>query len=178
MGGAGYGDDRPTAVVVVSGAGYCYSDISLQRLYHRRDHRCRSGTVGGKTDGVVVGMASEKQKQAWDRYFIKVERRKKMLELYHKGLIDREIAAEVGVSTATVTHWRHRNNLPANGNGGCGFTERCGVSMEKVLDPDQCEIVRQFLGCLLAMQDEYPNRKIDVGVFMREYRGVLRERAG
>ncbi|MDD4776589.1 MAG: helix-turn-helix domain containing protein [Syntrophomonas sp.] len=123
-------------------------------------------------------MASDKQKQAWDRYFAKVERRKKMLELYHKGLIDREIAAEAGVSTPTVTHWRHYNNLPSNGVG-CGFAGRGGgVPMEEILDPNQCEVMRQFLGCLLALQDEYPDRKIDVGVFMKEYRRGLQEKVG
>lgn len=35
--------------------------------------------------------------------------------LYARGLIDREIAAELNVTLGTVMRWRHRNNLPPNG---------------------------------------------------------------
>ena len=35
--------------------------------------------------------------------------------LYARGLIDREIAAELNVTLGTVMRWRHRNKLPPNG---------------------------------------------------------------
>lgn len=43
------------------------------------------------------------------------------LELYHAGLTDAKIAAEMYVVWETVYQWRKRNGLPANGRK-CGNT--------------------------------------------------------
>jgi transposase len=37
------------------------------------------------------------------------------LQLYHDGLVDREIAAKVGVSRELVQKWRAANHLLPNG---------------------------------------------------------------
>lgn len=39
-------------------------------------------------------------------------------EMYDKGMLDKEIGAEFGVSSVAVFHWRQKNGLPANGRGG------------------------------------------------------------
>lgn len=109
---------------------------------------------------------SEQLQRYWDNQINRGHHRR--LELYNQGLTDQKIADVLRMTKTGITSWRKRNGLPANGDGGKTFGGK--VPMEKALAPDQCEIVRQFFGCLLAMQDEYPNRKIDVGVFMREYR--------
>jgi hypothetical protein len=106
-------------------------------------------TFGGKVHGAVVTMTTK-------------EKHKQRLDLYCQGQTDREIAKAAGVTASAITCWRIRHGLAVNSGAG--------VSMEKALTPDQCEIVRQFFGCLLTMQDQYPDQKIDVGVFMREYR--------
>ena len=41
--------------------------------------------------------------------------REKAMELYRQGKIDREIAEATGVVKETVTNWRKKNGLPANG---------------------------------------------------------------
>lgn len=38
----------------------------------------------------------------------------KALELYHKGMNDREIAGELYVSSASICAWRQRRGLPTN----------------------------------------------------------------
>ena len=37
------------------------------------------------------------------------------MELYEKGLVDREIGEQVGVSDSTITRWRREKDLLANG---------------------------------------------------------------
>ncbi len=60
-----------------------------------------------------------------------------------------------------------------NVNGYC-------VPMEEALTPDQCKDMNHFLSMLVkhdGIAREY-GKTLDLGVFMKEYRGVLRERAG
>ncbi|MFW5794906.1 MAG: terminase gpP N-terminus-related DNA-binding protein [Bacillota bacterium] len=45
---------------------------------------------------------------------LKKKKHNKRLELYKKGLSDREIAEKVGLSKAGIASWRYRNKLPAN----------------------------------------------------------------
>lgn len=42
------------------------------------------------------------------------EEQRKRMELYMKGLNDREISELCGVSTSTISHWRNRKHLPPN----------------------------------------------------------------
>ena len=37
------------------------------------------------------------------------------MELYEKGLVDREIGEQIGVSGSTITRWRREKDLLANG---------------------------------------------------------------
>jgi hypothetical protein len=60
-----------------------------------------------------------------------------------------------------------------NVNGYC-------VPMEEALAPDQCEDMKHFLSQLVRYDNiarEY-GKTLNLVVFMKEYRGVLRERAG
>jgi transposase len=58
-----------------------------------------------KTGGVVV------TKQRGAPTDADLERR---MALYHQGLADPAIAAQLGVTDKTITAWRRRSNLPAN----------------------------------------------------------------
>lgn len=98
------------------------------------------------------------------------------LNLYHQGLIDREIAEKTGRRARTITNWRHKHYLPANG-GGCGRGKgekrsHEGVPMERALTPKQCEEMRLFLGLLVKYADIAQGREkqIDVMQFVRAYR--------
>jgi hypothetical protein len=104
-------------------------------------------------------------------------------KLYQQGLVDREIADKVGVTPTAIAQWRYTRNLPANG-GGCGFGNKsngtANISMQKALTPEQCKDMNHFLSMLVkydGIAREY-GKTLDLGVFMKEYRGVLRERAG
>jgi hypothetical protein len=101
------------------------------------------------------------------------------LNLYHQGLIDREIAERVGVNYRSIAFWRQQRKLPANG-GGCGWgkvRERGSIPMERALTPDQCEDMRRFLSALVKYDDiaRKAGRKLDVNRFMVEYREVYRQ---
>ena len=97
------------------------------------------------------------------------------LNLYHQGLIDKEIAEKVGVNNSTIAEWRKQRNLPANG-GGKGPGERISIPMERALNPDQCEDMRRFLSALVKYDDiaRKAGRKLDVNRFMVEYREAYR----
>lgn len=54
---------------------------------------------------------------------------RRKLELYNQGLTDREIANILGLSRATISHWRKKNNLlPNTTTGKC---EICGAVFQK-----------------------------------------------
>jgi hypothetical protein len=56
----------------------------------------------------------------------------------------------------------------------------CCVPMEEALTPDQCKDMRQFLSSLIKYDGiaRDAGKQLNLVVFMKEYRGVLRERAG
>lgn len=90
-------------------------------------------------------------------------------KLYQQGLVDREIADKVGVTPTAIAQWRYTRNLPANGTAN--------ISMQKALTPEQCKDMNHFLSMLVkydGIAREY-GKTLDLGVFMKEYRGVLRE---
>ena len=96
-------------------------------------------------------------------------------QLYSQGLIDREIAEKVGVSSSAIAYWRQQGNLSANG-GGKSPGERISIPMERALNPDQCEDMRRFLSALVKYDDiaRKAGRKLDVKRFMVEYREAYR----
>ena len=87
----------------------------------------------------------------------------RVLDLYQSGLSDYEIAAELGVSPSGIRYWRSQRGLSSQHSVN-------KVPMEQVLDPDQCEAMRRFLGCLVTFSDRFPGKKIDILMFAREYR--------
>ena len=91
------------------------------------------------------------------------------MELYQQGLNDREIAEILDVHSTSVSKWRRKNKLPAN---GCRYGDGGGVPMERALTPDQCEDMERFLSLVLKYADiaQENDRKLDVGAFMRIYR--------
>ena len=89
------------------------------------------------------------------------------LALYNQGMNDRQIAAVVGVSRITITKWRERYQLPVNRKRKPERIPRQHVPMERVLDPEQCQIMRQFFADLLTAAE---HGRVDVGKFMTIYR--------
>lgn len=88
------------------------------------------------------------------------------MDLYKQGLNDYEIAAELNLCESTIRYWRNTHRLKRN---ELPYT----VRMEQALTPSQCEKMRKFLDCLTTYQDRFPENKIDVGLFIKEYREVM-----
>lgn len=59
------------------------------------------------TEAGIIPDTKERKLGEWDK--------EAAMRLYDEGKIDREIAAEIGVSNATILVWRKANNLPAHG---------------------------------------------------------------
>ena len=96
------------------------------------------------------------------------------MELYQQGLTDKEIALIVGVKSAAIWAWRKKLGLKRDK----GLYNR-NCPMEQALTPDQCHQMKYFLAKMIATQDLYPSRKLDVNQFMQDYReGDWRERVG
>ncbi len=95
------------------------------------------------------------------------EQEQQRLELYKKGLSDGEIAEKVRCAAQTICSWRKYRKLSANYPRG----QTLGVPMEKVLTPEQCNVMRKFLRDLLRAHKVCG--KIDIGSFLHEYRRYL-----
>ena len=97
------------------------------------------------------------------------------LDLYQQGKDDTEIANILGLTPGSIWYWRKARGLPLNNKNG-PVSKRTYKNldrvapMEQVLDPDQCEAMRRFLGCLVTFSDRFPGKKIDILMFAREYR--------
>ncbi len=92
----------------------------------------------------------------------------RFVELYRRGLTDKEIARELGVSAGTVGNWRRRFGLPPH-----RARPRRGVRMEEALSPEECTRVRDFLRSLVCYARQLPPGTLpDVSAFMSEWREV------
>lgn len=96
------------------------------------------------------------------RFLLPVEKKRRM-ELYEKGLNDREIAEIIGKKESAITDWRHRRKLEANSKNRL-------MPMQKVLTPDQCKVMRKFLLTLIKAYEM--NSELDISHFMKEYRKI------
>ena len=94
---------------------------------------------------------------------IKADEHRRRLEMYKRGMSDREIARQVGRSSSVIREWRKRHNLPAH-------NYNAGVAMETALTPEQCEKMRRFFRLLVAYHQlaKTNQRKLDVGVLLAE----------
>jgi hypothetical protein len=98
---------------------------------------------------------------------IQEQKHKQKFELYRQGLNDCQIAEAVFTSRQNIYDWRKKNKLPLIAQG-----VQTNVSMEKALTPKQCGEMKRFFNTLLNFADKYPSKKIDVTVFIREYRVI------
>jgi hypothetical protein len=85
------------------------------------------------------------------------------MALYRQGKSDQEIAAACGVCEGAIRYWRGTHRLKRN-------QWPCTVKMEQALSPDQSKQMKRFLSCLTVYADRFPDEKIDVLMFAREYR--------
>ena len=85
------------------------------------------------------------------------------LALYQQGMNDNEVAQEVGVTEGTIRYWRGAHRLKRN---ELPYT----VRMEKALTESQAKQMKRFLGCLTTYADRFPDERIDVLRFAKEYR--------
>jgi len=95
-----------------------------------------------------------------------VKKAESKMGLYKQGLYDTQIAERLGVTRAAVYAWRRDRGLPSNREairpGSC--------PMEDALTPDQCQVMRRFLGDLVRVADMRPGKIPDVMAFMSEWR--------
>ena len=99
------------------------------------------------------------------------------MELYQQGLKDAEIAKAVGVTQGAITCWRKYKGLIANRKrerksvrpGNLYQFKYAGKSMESVLSPDQCEVIRDLFRLLITAADRNPG-KVDVSRIINYYR--------
>jgi len=108
------------------------------------------------------------------------------MELYQQGLKDADIAKAVGVGQSTITYWRKTRGLPAHQKrkkksvrpGYPYQFKYAGKPMETVLNPDQCEVMRDLFRLLITASDRNPG-KVDVtriiNFYRKEYGGERRE---
>ena len=93
------------------------------------------------------------------------------LELHSQGLTDAEMAAAIGISYGSAYDWRKSRKLPANSKNYRYWDElQHSVPMEEALTPDQCGRMRAFLGGMVSLANRFPDRKLDVGEYMKGYR--------
>ena len=108
------------------------------------------------------------------------------MELYQQGLKDAEIAKAVGVTQGAITSWRKYRGLPSHQKrdkksvrpGYPYQFKYTGKPMESVLNPDQCEVMRDLFRLLITAADRNPG-KVDVSriinFYRKEYGGEGRE---
>ena len=85
------------------------------------------------------------------------------MALYQQGMNDNEMAAATGVCEGTIRYWRGEHRLKRN---DLPYT----VRMEKALTESQCKQMQRFLGCLTTYADRFPDERIDVLRFAKQYR--------
>jgi len=97
----------------------------------------------------------------------------KILQLYNSGKNDTKIGKAVGIKPNTIACWRYRNNLPANIGNISDGTYLTGVSYRDVLEPEQVDVMSDFLINLLkaGKQAMEAGVKPDVMGFMDTYAG-------
>lgn len=101
-----------------------------------------------------------------------VEEEKLRMTLYKQGFSDTEIAKKLGVTKATIYHWRMRRGLTLNiSNIGGKSIYKAGIPMEKALPPEKCTIMKKFLHDLVEYAKMLPlEAKPDVSAFLQEWR--------
>lgn len=88
------------------------------------------------------------------------------MELYQQGINDQEIAAIIGKKETAIKAWRRKNNLIAH--------QKVNVPMEQALTSSQCDKMRIFLQKLISTQNMCPDKRLDINVFILEYRKIYR----
>jgi len=93
------------------------------------------------------------------------------LELYNRGLTDRELAEAVGISYNSAYDWRRNRNLPRHAAELRHYDDyKHHVPMEEALSPDQCGRMRAFLGGLIFLANKHTGKQVDVSSYMKNYR--------
>ena len=98
---------------------------------------------------------------------------KTALNLYNSGKNDTKIGKEVVVKPNTIACWRNRRNLPANIGNIADGTYRTGDHYRDVLEPEQVDVMSDFLINFLkaGKQAMEAGVKPDVMGFMDTYAG-------
>jgi len=99
------------------------------------------------------------------------------MELYEQGLKDAEIAKAVGVTQGAITCWRKQRGLMANQKRNKksvrpGYPYQfkyTGKPMESILEPSQCEAMRDLFRLLITASNRNPG-KVDVSRIINFYR--------
>jgi len=97
----------------------------------------------------------------------------KILQLYNSGKNDTKIGKAVGIKPNTIACWRHRNNLPSKIGNISDGTYLTGVSYRDVLEPEQVDVMSEFLINFIkaGKQAVESGVKPDVMGFMDAYAG-------
>ena len=104
------------------------------------------------------------------------------MQLYRRGLNDKEIAEHVGVSKRAIWYWRKQHNLLSNSrinkksvrSGYVPELSRSGKPMEDILTSRQCEIMRGLFSLLLTASNRNP-KNVDVSRIIKFYNEKCRE---
>lgn len=93
-------------------------------------------------------------------------------ELHAKGLSDKELARVLNLRPGSVATWRYANGLECNRKVRDKPAEVIyldSVHYSEALSPEQCEEMREFLGCLWVLSKRQRG-KVNVGEFIKEWR--------
>ena len=85
------------------------------------------------------------------------------MALYQQGMNDYEMAAALGVCEGTIRYWRGEHRLKRN---QLPYT----VRLEEALTESQAKQMKRFLGCLTTYADRFPDERLDVLRFAKQYR--------
>lgn len=91
------------------------------------------------------------------------------MRAYNRGLTDKEMGIELGMSRETICRWRLRRGLKPNP----GPQQTNCVPMEEALTPDQCVVMRRFFRDLRQFARQTKGTP-DVLAFMKEWRRQYR----
>ena len=95
-------------------------------------------------------------------------------ELHARGLSDTELGELLHLLPKSVAGWRYTNGLKCNRkdrNKPAEVVYLDSVHYTEALSPEQCEEMREFLGCLQVLSKRQRG-KVNVGEFIKEWRKV------
>lgn len=83
-----------------------------------------------------------------------------------KGKSIAAVAKELGIKPQAIYNRKHLDSLKAD------RSKLRSVKISKVLTPRQYQNALVFIHCLHTLADNNPGKKVDVGIFMNEWRKV------